>query len=104
MLIEAPERTISVCRSTGPKDELTARMHDYFIACKSLQGEIKFLEVVEDFESLVERGQEISEGRGLKMPKALPGYSGGQMPRKAWRKEDEKKGRRKMKYDGWRRR
>ena len=46
------------------------------------------MEVVEDFESrphkavtfLVERDREMQEVRELKMPKASPGFSGGEIP------------------------
>ena len=53
-------------RSNGPFDELNERTYDYVIASHGLQGKIKNMEVVEDFESrphkavifLVERDKE----------------------------------------------
>ena len=62
---------ISSCRSKGPTDELIERTYDCVIASQSPQGEIKNMEVVEDFEPrphkevtfLVERDKEIQELR-----------------------------------------
>ena len=51
MIIEAPEEGISTCRSKGPKVEAIERTYDYVIACRSLQGKIKNMGVVADFES-----------------------------------------------------
>ena len=63
------------------------RTYDYFIARHSLQRKIKRMEV-EDFNSrphkavtfLVERDKEFQVWREQKMPKALPGFSGGKLP------------------------
>ena len=51
MFIESAGRRISTCRSAGPKGEAAERTRDYDIASRSLQGKIKDVEVVEDFES-----------------------------------------------------
>ena len=51
MFIKAPGEGVSTSRSKGPNGEFTERTYDYFIASHSLQGEIKNMEVVEDFES-----------------------------------------------------
>ena len=85
----APGEGISTWRSNGPNGELIERMYVYVIASHSLQGKIKIMEVVEDFESkprkavtfLVEREEEIQDWRELKMKKkTLPGFSGGKLP------------------------
>ena len=78
MSIEAPQDGFSTCRSTCPKGEAIERTYDYVIVCRGLQGKLKHMEVVVDFESrpheavifLVERDTEIHE----------PGYSGCEMP------------------------
>ena len=67
--------------------ELIERTYDYGVASQSLQEKIKKMEAVEDFESkphkavtfLLGRDKEILELLGLKMPKTLPGYSGGKL-------------------------
>ena len=51
MLIEAPEEGISTCRPTGPKGELIEITFDSVSVRGSLRGEIKKIEVVQDFES-----------------------------------------------------
>ena len=68
--------------------EIIERAYDYVIASLSLQGRIKNMEVLEDFESrphkavtfLVEREKEFQVWREEKRPKVLPGYSGGKLP------------------------
>ena len=58
------------------------------VASRSLQGKIKNMEVVDDFESRprkavffrVERDKEVQEVRDLDIPKALPGFSAGTLP------------------------
>ena len=58
------------------------------IACDSLKGKISNMKVIEDFESrphkavtfVVERGKERQEWSEQRMPKVLPGYSGGRLP------------------------
>ena len=90
MFIEAPGEGVSTCRSKGPKCELIERTCDYVIASHSLQGKIKNMEAVEDFESrpykavafLVERDKEFQVWLEQKMPQALPGFSGGKLPAK----------------------
>ena len=87
MLIEAPGREIPSCRSKCPNGKTIERTYDYVFASQSLQGKLENMEVAEDFESrrhktvtfLVERGKEIQDLCELKMPKALPGYSGGKL-------------------------
>ena len=62
--------------------------YDYVIASGSLKGKILQMEVVEDFESrphqavsfVVKREKEIKEWNEQKLPKVLPGYSGGRLP------------------------
>ena len=41
----------STCRSKGPQGEAVERTYDYDIASRRVQGKIKDVEVVEDFES-----------------------------------------------------
>ena len=68
MFIEAPEAESSTCRSTSPKGELIESTCDCVIASRRLQGRIKNMEVVEDFDSsphkavtlLMERNKAIS--------------------------------------------
>ena len=78
----------STCRSKGPKEEWIERTYDYVVASGSLKGKILQMEVVEDFESrphkavsfVVESEKEIKEWSDQKLPKVLPGYSGGRLP------------------------
>ena len=71
MFIKAPEKGVSICRSKRPKGELVERTYDYVIASRSLQEEVRHMEVVEDFEStphkaltlLVERVEEFQVWR-----------------------------------------
>ena len=51
MFIEAPGEGVSTCRSKGPTGEFIERKYDDVIASHSLQGKIKNMDVVEDFES-----------------------------------------------------
>ena len=63
-------------------------MYDYVIACNSLEGNILQMDVVEGFESrphkavsfVVEREKEMQEWNEQKLPKGLPGSSGGRLP------------------------
>ena len=79
------------------KGEVEAKVDDYVIACSSLKGISSNLKVIEDLESrphkavtfLVELGKERQEWNEQKMPKALPGYSGGRLPERS----TEEKGR-----------
>ena len=67
--------------------------------CSSLKGRISDMQVMEDFESrphkaitfVVERGKERQEWNEQKLPKALPGHSGGRLPGRC----TEEKGREK---------
>ena len=69
VVIKAPGEAASTCRSNCPKGELIERRNDHVIASRSLQGEIRNMEVVEDFEwrphvavsFVVERHKEIQE-------------------------------------------
>ena len=62
----------------GPNGELIERTYDHAIASHSLQGRIKNMEVVEDFESrphkeatfLVERNKDFQVWREHKMPRS----------------------------------
>ena len=89
MFMEAPAEEVSKCRSRGPKKgELSERTFDYVVASRCLRRKITQMESVEDFESrprkavssVVERNKYIQEWREQKMPKARPGFSGGQLP------------------------
>ena len=81
MHVVAPEKT-STC-SKGVKGKWIEKVYD----C-GLEGDISQVKVVEHFESrpheavsfLVERDKEVQVWNEQKMPKALPGYSGGKLP------------------------
>ena len=87
MHVVAPKEA-STCRSKSPKGEWIERTYDYAIASGCLKGKILQVEVMEDFESrpheavsfVVEREKEMREWSGQKLPKVLPGYSGGRLP------------------------
>ena len=87
MHVIAPEG-LSTCKSKSAKGEWVEKVYDYVIACSSLKGIISDMQVIEDFESrpykavtfMVERGKERQEWNEQKMPKALPGHSGGRLP------------------------
>ena len=90
MHVVAPEK-VSTCRSKSAEGEWIGKVY----------GKISQMEVVEDFESRlhravsfpVEREREMQEWNEQKLPKALPGKSGGRLPRKKHkRKKAEKKG------------
>ena len=51
VFIDAPGEGVSTCRSKGTTGEFIERKYDYVIASHSLQGKIKNMDVVEDFES-----------------------------------------------------
>ena len=80
----------STCRSKGPKDVWFERTYDYVVARGSLKGRISQMETVEDFESrphkavsfVVRREKEIQEWNEQKLPRVLPGYSGGRKEHK----------------------
>ena len=73
------------------------KVYDYVIACSSLKGRIADMKVIKEFESrphkavtfVVERGKERQERNGQKLPKTLPGKSGGRLPGRS----TEEKGR-----------
>ena len=87
---------------------------DYVIKCHSLRRKISQMEVVEDFESrphtavsfVVEREKETQEWNEQKLPKVLPGYSGGRLPGRSTKEasgeeeeEKEEKGQRNIRYE-----
>ena len=84
MHVVAPKGA-STCRSKGPKDVWIERTFDYVVARGSFKGKISPVEVVEDFESrrhravsfAIRREKEMKEWSEQKLPKVLPGYSGG---------------------------
>ena len=85
---KGPKGKASTCRSKGPKGEWIETTYDQVIACNSFRGKISQLEVVDGFESrphkavsfMAEREKEIKEWSEQKLPKVLPGYSGGRLP------------------------
>ena len=89
MHVAAPKEA-STCRSISPQGEWIEKNYDNVIAGNSLKGKITQMEVVEDFESrphkavsfVVKREKEIQEWNGPKLPKVLPGFSGGKVVRK----------------------
>ena len=77
-----------MCRSNNAKGEWVEKVYDYVIACNSLKGKNSQMKVVEDTESsphkavsfVVRREKEMKEWNQQKLPKVLPGYSGGRLP------------------------
>ena len=65
-----------------------------------LKGKISQMKVVEDFESrphkavtfVVERGKERQEWNEQKLPKSLPGYSGGRLPGRSTKEKGREEG------------
>ena len=86
--IKEPWEGVSTCRSQGPKGELIERTCDRVFTSRSLQGKIRNMEVVEDFEPrpyravsfVVERDKEFQKWREQKCLTALPAFSGGRLP------------------------
>ena len=72
----------------GPNGELLERTYGYVIAIRSLQGNIKDVKVLQEFESRphkpiafqVERDRKVQVVRKIRTPEALPGFSGGRKP------------------------
>ena len=99
MHLVAPKEA-STCRSKGAKGEWIERTFDNVVACHSLKGQISQMEVVKDFESrphkavsfVVEREKEIQEWNEQKLPKALPGYSGGRLPGRSTKEKGREEG------------
>ena len=99
----------SLRRQEGPNGETIGRTCDYVIVSQSLQGTPGTWKWWKTYESrphkavtfLVERDKEFQELRELKMPEALPGFSGGKLlgRRKAEGGKEVKKS--KGKCDGW---
>ena len=94
----------STCRSKGAKVEWIEKVCDYVVACNSLKGKISQMEVVEDLELrphkavsfLIESEKEMQEWSEQKLPKVLPGYSGGRFARtKHKRKRQRRRGARR---------
>ena len=83
-----PPEGVSTCRSKNAKGVWLEKVYDHVMACNSLEGTISKMKVMEDFESrprkavtfVVERGKERQEWSEQRMPKVLPGYSGGRLP------------------------
>ena len=83
MHVAAPKES-STCRSKGPQDEWIEKPMTMSLRVAT-SGKISQMKVVENFESrphktvsfVVERDNDIQEWSEQKMPKALPGYSGG---------------------------
>ena len=101
MHVVAPEKA-STCRSKSAKGEWVEKVQDYVSACNSLKGKISQMKVMEDFESkphkavsfVVEREKEMQERSEQKLPKVLPGYSGGWLPGRSTREKRQRSGRR----------
>ena len=101
---------VSTCRSKSAKGEWVEKVFDYVLACSSLKGKISQMKVVEDFESrpheavsfVVDRGKEIQEWNEQKLPKVLPGYSGGMLPGRSTKEKGRERG--KVAEDGEERR
>ena len=86
MHLIAPEG-VSMSRPKSAKGKWVGKVHDHVIACNSLKRNIS-PKVVEDFESrqlqavsfVVDRGKEIQDWNEQRLPKTLPGDSGGRLP------------------------
>ena len=99
MYVIVPEG-VSTCRSKSAKGECGEKVYDYVTAYNSLKGEISQMKVVEAFASrphkavsfVVERGKEIQEWNELKLPKVLPGYSGGRLPGRSTKEKGREEG------------
>ena len=88
----------------APKEASTCerieRIYDYVIASGSLKGKSSQMEVVEDFESrphqavsfVVRREQERKERCERKLPKVLPGCSGGKLPGRSTKEKGREEG------------
>ena len=91
---------VSTCRSKSAKGEWVEKVYDYVIACNRPKGKISQMKVVEDFESrphkavsfVVERGKEIQEWNEQKLPKVLPGHSGGRLPGRSTKEKGSEEG------------
>ena len=78
MHVTAPEG-VSTCRSKDATGECVEKVYDYVIHCNSLKGKISNMNVIEDFESrlqkavtfVVERGKERQEWSEQWMPKVF---------------------------------
>ena len=83
-----PQRKLLRAGQQVQNGEWVQKVYDYVIACNSLKRNILQMKVVEDFESrphkavsfVVEREKEMQEWSEQKLPKVLPGYSGGRFP------------------------
>ena len=82
------------------KGEWVEKVYDYDMACSSLKGRISDMQVIEDFESrqhkavtfVVQRGKERQEWNEQKLPRALPGYSGGRLPGRSMEEKGREEG------------
>ena len=113
MHVRAPAG-LSTCRSRSGKGEWVEKVFVFVIACNSQRGQFSQMNAVEDFESrphkavtfVVEREKERQEWSEQKLPKALPGYSGGRLPGRSTEEkggaegeEDEGSGERQMRNE-----
>ena len=81
------------------------KVYDSVTACSSVKGRISDMQVLEDFESrphkaitfVVERGRERQEWNEQKLPKALPGHSGGRPPGRCTEEKRQRERRRMRK-------
>ena len=84
MIIKAPEEGISTCRSVDPKGEPNERTCDYVVASRTVQGKSKNMEVVEGHTMRLlfwwKETRRFGKCVSLKMPQALPVFSGGELP------------------------
>ena len=89
MIMRVPAADVSMCRSMGPGGVGVERMYDYVVACKGLKTKNRKVEVIEDNDSRphdlvrfeVRCKKEQHEVMLLKIPKPLPGVSGGTVSR-----------------------
>ena len=104
MHVVAPRKLLRAGQKVQ-KEKWIEKVYDSVTACNSLKRKISQMEVTEDLESrphkafffLVERGKEIQEWSEEKLPKVLPGYSGGKVARKKRkRKWQRRRGGRKV--------
>ena len=99
MHVVAPEKA-STGRSKSAKGDCVEKVYDYVIACDSLERKISQMNVVEDFESrphkavsfVFKREKEIQEWNEQKLPKVLPGYSGGRLPGRSTKEKGRDEG------------
>ena len=90
---------VSTCRSKSLKDVWIERTYYDVVASGSLKGKILQMGVVEDFESRPhsflcgKKREEIKEPNEQKLPKVLPGYSGGRLPGRSTNEKGREEGK-----------